>query len=445
MQRISTLSRLLNKFGIGKDGFKDGDLANGIAATNLNADWCNGLQEEVLSVIEQAGLTPSNATLNQMMTAIATLQRQQTNTAYTTAGTAPFFTVTLPTSAVPLTVLNTGLRLHLKFHAAGIGFNNTLNVAGTGARSLKQYDGSGGKVASIVAANQLADVEYDGTDWVLLGPSPFYLATQTGFQQNSYSVATASGTTDTITASYTPAIAELTNGMTLNVRTSSANTSTAPTFTPNSGTIASKAIVKGAGAALAAGDIAGGGHWIELQYDLTLDKWVLLNPATGISTVSQKPGEICFFATSTTPAGFLMANGANVSRTVYSALFAVIGTNFGGGDGANTFTLPDARDRMIVGGNTAFTLGSTGGSKDAVVVSHTHTATVTDPGHSHSYKTYGLGNNGLTGNAYTNTDWGYGTSGSATTGVSVTNASTGVAGTGANMPPYICFVPYIKY
>lgn len=93
----------------------------------------------------------------------------------------------------------------------------------------------------------------------------------------------AGGTFDALTASFAPAIAALVNGMSLYVRAVAANATTTPTFTPNSGTIAAKAIVKGAGSALAAGDIAGAGHWIGLQYDLTLDKWVLLNPATGVN------------------------------------------------------------------------------------------------------------------------------------------------------------------
>lgn len=104
-----------------------------------------------------------------------------------------------------------------------------------------------------------------------------------GLQGNACNVSAAGGTADAITGSYTPGIAALTNGMTLFVRAGSANATTTPTFTPASGTIAAKTIVKGAGAALAAGDIAGGGHWIGLQYDLTLDKWVLLNPATGVA------------------------------------------------------------------------------------------------------------------------------------------------------------------
>lgn len=105
--------------------------------------------------------------------------------------------------------------------------------------------------------------------------------------QNASAISSvAGGTADAITGSYTPGIAALTNGMALYVRATSANATTSPTFTPNSGTIAAKAIVKGAGSALVAGDIAGGGHWIELQYDSTLDKWVLLNPAKGITAVA---------------------------------------------------------------------------------------------------------------------------------------------------------------
>lgn len=111
-------------------------------------------------------------------------------------------------------------------------------------------------------------------------------AVRTLIQKQSPVVAAAGGTADAITGSYTPGITALSNGMTLYVRAGSANATTTPTFTPASGTIAAKQIVKGAGAALAAGDIAGGGHWIELQYDATLDKWVLLNPATGVTSAS---------------------------------------------------------------------------------------------------------------------------------------------------------------
>ncbi|MFM5174419.1 phage tail protein [Aeromonas caviae] len=61
------------------------------------------------------------------------------------------------------------------------------------------------------------------------------------------------------------------------------------------------------------------------------------------------PGLVAHFARNTAPTGWLKANGAAVSRTAYADLFAVIGTNFGHGDGFNTFNLPDLRGEFIRG------------------------------------------------------------------------------------------------
>lgn len=47
--------------------------------------------------------------------------------------------------------------------------------------------------------------------------------------------------------------------------------------------------------------------------------------------------------------GFLLCDGAAVSRSTFSALFAKIGTTFGAGDGSTTFTLPDCRGVAVIG------------------------------------------------------------------------------------------------
>ena len=60
-------------------------------------------------------------------------------------------------------------------------------------------------------------------------------------------------------------------------------------------------------------------------------------------------GSIQIFAMPTTPAGWLKANGAAVSRTTYAALFSKIGTTFGTGDGSTTFNLPDLRGEFLRG------------------------------------------------------------------------------------------------
>ena len=144
-------------------------------------------------------------------------------------------------------------------------------------------------------------------------------------------------------------------------------------------------------------------------------------------------GTINMWSTASAPTGYLLCAGSAVSRTTYAALFAVISTTFGVGDGSTTFNLPNYTNRMPYG----TTVGATGGSADAVVVSHTHTATVTDPGHAHSYSPnyysqYITGGSGNAAALQTS-----GTTGTATTGISVSNSTTGVSGTNANLPPYL--------
>lgn len=97
------------------------------------------------------------------------------------------------------------------------------------------------------------------------------------------------------------------------------------------------------------------------------------------SNIGLPPGVMVEFAGSAAPSGWLLCDGSAVSRTTYAALFAVIGTTHGAGDGSTTFNLPDRRDRMGVGASGTKALGSTGGSatKD---LSHTHTT----PNHTHT-------------------------------------------------------------
>lgn len=99
--------------------------------------------------------------------------QSQTYTAFTTTGTAPNFALT-PTPAITSYVA--GQRFRIKSHAGGTTGSNTLNVSALGVKSLKQYDSTGAKVAGVVAAG-LFDVEYDGTDFVILDPLPLSAST----------------------------------------------------------------------------------------------------------------------------------------------------------------------------------------------------------------------------------------------------------------------------
>ena len=156
--------------------------------------------------------------------------------------------------------------------------------------------------------------------------------------------------------------------------------------------------------------------------------------AANPSTVS---GSIVMWPTASAPTGYLLCDGTAVSRSTYSTLFTLFGTTFGTGDGSTTFNLPNYTNRMPYG----TTIGSTGGSADAIVVSHTHTATstVTDPGHSHlgsvyNYYSASTGSGGYVSGINQST-----ATSTATTGITVatTNATAGVSGTNANLPPYL--------
>lgn len=60
-------------------------------------------------------------------------------------------------------------------------------------------------------------------------------------------------------------------------------------------------------------------------------------------------GCVTAFAGSSAPSGWLLCDGSAVNRTTYGALFSVIGTTYGVGDGTSTFNLPDLRGRVAAG------------------------------------------------------------------------------------------------
>jgi microcystin-dependent protein len=89
-------------------------------------------------------------------------------------------------------------------------------------------------------------------------------------------------------------------------------------------------------------------------------------------------GTIVMTGRASAPTGYLLCNGAAVSRSTYAELFSAISTAYGAGDGATTFNVPDMRGRFPLGkaaSGTGSTLGEADGSLD-----HTHTG----PSHRHN-------------------------------------------------------------
>jgi hypothetical protein len=112
-------------------------------------------------------------------------------------------------------------------------------------------------------------------------------------------------------------------------------------------------------------------------------------------------------------------------------------------DGLNS--TPDLRDRFVVGAGTTYAVADTGGSPNAIVVSHTHTATVTDPGHTHNYFRDSSSNWAGGGNVGLIHDVGAtAATTSSNTGITVGISTTGSSATNANLPPYYALAYIMK-
>ena len=165
-------------------------------------------------------------------------------------------------------------------------------------------------------------------------------------------------------------------------------------------------------------------------------------------------GSVFCMAVATIPTGYLECNGAAVSRTTYAALFAIIGTTYGTGNGSSTFNIPDLRGEFVRGfdnGKGTDSGRSIASSQGSANLSHGHSvsASVNDSGHVHATsfdnKKYFPGGG--------STSIGYGGAGgypadvftmsNATTGISV-SISQNNAGGGEARPRNIAMMYIIK-
>jgi len=290
--------------------------------------------------------------------------------------------------------------------------NNTLNDIASGLTTSLAYDGQTAPVANLPMAT------YAHTGVGNATVRTMYAAAGQ-VQDGTFQYLTSVAGTNTITATAPISMTALAAGQVFRFVAAATNTSG---VTLNINSIGVKAITKNGTTALGAGDILINAI-VEVIYDGT--QFQLLNPVinsipTGVITMWS--GTIA-----TIPSGWLLCNGSS-------------GT-------------PDLRNRFIVGAyqdtaGVAYTTitgadTQTGGSKDAINVSHTHT--VNDSGHSHTItQIIGQGGSvgssaGFTGNAPAITITG---TNSATTGITI--ASAGSSGTNANLVPYFALAYIMK-
>jgi microcystin-dependent protein len=103
---------------------------------------------------------------------------------------------------------------------------------------------------------------------------------------------------------------------------------------------------------------------------------------------------------------------------------------------------PDLRDKFVVGAGTLYNPGDAGGTSDAIVVSHSHT--ITDPGHKHTYTTPSGTQNTLSGTPSTNPFTGTASTQTTVTSTGITVDTAGQSGTNKNLPPYYALAYIMK-
>jgi microcystin-dependent protein len=188
-------------------------------------------------------------------------------------------------------------------------------------------DSSLGILGTIVRAlflNKIFSHRHDGADED--GSAPINYAADTG-------------AADAYVIALTPALSAHVVGMPITFKVSNANTGAS---TININGLGAVALKKNVSQDPASGEIAAG-QLLTISYDGTNYQIIAgLIPAPVLS-----PGMEMLWPTETPPAGWLEENGAAISRTTYAALFAVIGTMYGAGNGSSTFNLPDARGKFV--------------------------------------------------------------------------------------------------
>lgn len=165
------------------------------------------------------------------------------------------------------------------------------------------------------------------------------------------------------------------------------------------------------------------------------------NSSALAALVTVPTGAIIIWTTDTAPTSFLLCYGQAVSRATYAALFAIVGTTFGVGDGSTTFNVPDLRGRFplgkdslggssanIVTATEADTIGSVNGAE-------THTLIIAEmPAHTHTTRAVSAVGSGTSGLAFQVHNFSQ----------DYESSSTGGDGAHNIMNPYMTFAYIIK-
>ncbi|MDH4449216.1 MAG: hypothetical protein QE265_01320 [Rhodoferax sp.] len=197
MKRISTSTKATDLFGVGKHGWRDGNLVAAVKATDGEADWFNHLQEELANVVEAAGIPLNPAAFNQLLTALRSAgvfttapqfdnSTKAATTAFVAQNAARYQTLTNVSAAGSLNATQFGsiivlagstsfnLNLpalvpgHVGFGFAFMNFNAQAVILSAGTNSI--WNGVAGNSGSaiVIQPGDTLDLRTDGYGWFVV-------------------------------------------------------------------------------------------------------------------------------------------------------------------------------------------------------------------------------------------------------------------------------------
>ena len=292
-------------------------------------------QRELTNFMTDSGLTPTNSDLHQVSRGVQT----GAVTYGVDTGTANAMVVLL--NPVPQAYYP-GMTIRVKKIASDNTGAMTINV-GLGIDNITRATGAA-LGASDMPANTIAELCWDGSQWQYINVS----GATSGSVTNNYASTTVpycvdtSVVANTITAPFATTITHLAAGDMIKIKL--ANSVTGPSIV-NVNAMASITLVRPDGSPIRLGD-AFIGQILVLEFDGT--NLQIVNMA---ATAAYVRGHIYLWPTDTAPTGTLECDGSAVSRVTYAALFSIISSMYGPGNGTTTFNLPDYRGAFPRGWN----------------------------------------------------------------------------------------------
>ena len=253
--------------------------------------------------------------------------------------------------------------------------SNTLNIP------TYTLAGLGGQ-ASSTNLTSLSGLTYASASFVKMTAAGTFALDTTAYTANTGTV-TSIATTSPITGG------TITGSGTIGINASSANTASYVVQRDASGNFSAGTITATlTGTASTATNLAGGsGGTIPYQSSAgttamlangTAGQLLQANGGTAAPSWVASPGvptgSLFPYAGSSAPTGYLLCDGAAVSRSTYATLFGVLSTTYGSGDGSTTFNLPDLRGRMPLGAGTGTGLNASGTGKPSGTAQTARTA-----------------------------------------------------------------------